>query len=284
MEQRLEHEGAWVATVSDPRTTVLFPLHGYDTVAPDWEFEDRVLDDHLVYLVTAGGVSARIEDETVELGPGDLLWMQPSVRHTFRLAGPEGLTVYFVRFRLQSAARSRADPAGPGLRPVGPSHRLWRQATELRPLMDELVDELSTQLTHRELRARALVVALTTAVLRHRDEEGTTRGTLSRGQRRALEDLVRARPSERLTPTDLAGAVGLSLGYFTRLFTATFGTPPRSWLVDERLRRAALALADSLLTVREVSRSVGYDDVTAFSHQFRQRYGASPRSYRPRAR
>lgn len=265
---------AWIRALGDPASTLVFPWSGYDRVADDWAFHDRVLADHLVYLVTDGELIGRIGGEPIHLGPGMLLWMQPGTRHTFTLRpGSSPPTLYFVRFQVRTAD-------GP-LGRRGRSFRWWEDAWELRGLLDELVDELGTRLPYREDRLRALLLTVCTAALRlGRDDTTPTAGTLTRTQRRLIEGHVRADPTHRTTPGELAALVGLTPDYFTRLFTRTFGVPPRVWLVRERLDRAARALTESTRPVAAVARSLGYQDATAFSHQFRQYLGVSPREYR----
>lgn len=266
----------WVRALADPDGDVTFPWSGYDVVSDDWAFHDRVLSDHLIYLITDGEMVGDIDGDPIHLTPGNLLWMQPEITHTFALqTGGLRPTLYFVRFRIRSKGRDVS------LR--GKTHRRWEDAWELRGLIDELIDEIGTRLPHREPRLRALLLAVCTAALRQgeRDTEPAS-GTLTRTQRDLIEGHVRADPAHRTTPAELATLVGLSPDYFTRLFSRTFGVPPRVWLVQERLERAARALSESTRTVSAIARSLGYDDVTAFSHQFKQHLGASPRDYRRR--
>lgn len=267
-------ESAWLAALADERNSLDFALFGFDAVSWDWAFRQRLLPDHLMYLVTDGSCAADIEGTPVELTPGSFLWMQPGMRHTFAVgASPQPLTLYFSRFRLRRDAR--------GLvlrdRPI----QQWDGAWELLELMDQFLDELRTQLPFRETRLRGLLLAICAATLRGRETETAhSTGTLTRVQRRAIEGCIRDNLADWPSPRDLADHVHLSLDYFSRLFTQTFGMPPRAWLVQERVRRGARLLSESLQNVSEVAASLGYEDVSAFSHQFKQRYGVSPRAYR----
>ncbi len=272
-------ESTWLAALSQPDSRLDFALFGYDTVVPDWGFRQRVLPDHLIYLVVDGSCTGDIDGAPFALSAGSLLWMQPGVRHTFEVGpGPRPPTLYFARFRLSVAGRELALADRP--------FQHWEAAWELRELMDQLVDELGTQLAHREPRLRGLLLAICAATLRHREPQAakTGAGTLSRAQRQAIESYVRQHLSARLTPRDLAEHVQLSHDYFSRRFAVTFGMPPRTWLVHTRLRGAARRLTDSMQSISQIAAALGYEDVSAFSHQFRQRYGLSPRAYRQQQR
>lgn len=277
-DRRLAGDSDWLHALADINNRLDFALFGYDTVSPDWEFRQRTLQDHLIYLVTDGSCVGEVAGAPMALVPGSFLWMQPGVRHTFTLAAPSAdrlrLTVYFIRFRLGQG--------GSELALSGRTFQQWHGAWEVRELVDQCVDELGTRLPHRELRVRSLLIAICTAALRNGDADALPAGTgtLSRAQRQSIEAYARAHLAERPTPALLAEHSGLSHDYFTRLFTRTFAMPPRAWLVQERLRRGARSLADSLQNISEIAASLGYEDVSAFSHQFKQHYDLSPREFR----
>lgn len=129
------------------------------------------------------------------------------------------------------------------------------------------------------MRLRASLALLLTSSMALAQEDGGGRSGLTHRQRQLIITHVgqdfRARPS----PADLAALLRLSPDYFTRAFWATFGIPPRAWLVRERMNAAAQRLAE-LLRVSDVAQELGDDDLFLFSRQFKQVFGVSPRSYR----
>ena len=90
-----------------------------------------------------------------------------------------------------------------------------------------------------------------------------------------IQDTATARP----TPRDLAVELHLSADYFSRAFRRTFSVSPRRWLLNERIRLAAMLLAKPGLSVSEVAYQFGYRDVYLFSRQFKQVFGLSPRFF-----
>lgn len=63
-------------------------------------------------------------------------------------------------------------------------------------------------------------------------------------------------------------------------FTEVTGQPVMSYLIQLRLRLAALMLRETLLPVSEVMERVGFSDSTHFGRTFRKYLGYSPREYR----
>ena len=84
----------------------------------------------------------------------------------------------------------------------------------------------------------------------------------------------------RLTMTELASAVGLSVAHLIRLFHADTGATPGAFLHVLRMNRARLLLERTSLSVAEVMRQVGISDRSHFARDFKRAYGLSPRTLR----
>jgi AraC-like DNA-binding protein/DNA gyrase inhibitor GyrI len=74
----------------------------------------------------------------------------------------------------------------------------------------------------------------------------------------------------------LAARVGLSAGYLSRQFAATFGESPAAYGRRIRLNHAATRLLFAPTLLSEISRSFGFDNQPAFNRAFRRQHGAAP--------
>lgn len=88
--------------------------------------------------------------------------------------------------------------------------------------------------------------------------------------------------AEEVRVEELAAHVSMSSRNFTRRFKAATGETPISYLQRLRVNAARHLLENDLKTVREVSRSVGYEDLSFFRELFKRRTGMAPREYRER--
>ena len=258
----------WLAALRDPKTTCDIPLGGHTTVARDWTTGQRTLSrDHALYLPTRFSIGGQVGGHFLTAEPGSLLWIPPGLPHHLRPANPgQPFEVWWLRLRITQ-----------GRRPVpGPRAIVEENAWDAIPLLRQLVGEMhpSGVDSWRDERVRALLVLLG-ARAGAVGEEG-----LSPPQRRAVERLGADSVSKRLRAADLAAAANLSPDYFARLFTRTFGQSPRAWLVKHRINAAAMRLADSALSVKQIARQLGYDETFLFSRQFKQVTGQSPTAYR----
>ncbi|HEY7370625.1 MAG TPA: helix-turn-helix domain-containing protein [Polyangia bacterium] len=81
---------------------------------------------------------------------------------------------------------------------------------------------------------------------------------------------------------DLAAGVGMSPRTFARRFTAAAGETPLAYLHRMRIDAAKRLLETRTKSIADVSRAVGYEDVSFFRTLFKRYTGAPPRAYRSR--
>ncbi|WKX71845.1 GlxA family transcriptional regulator [Streptomyces sp. XD-27] len=86
--------------------------------------------------------------------------------------------------------------------------------------------------------------------------------------------------NEPLTVADLAGWAGMSSRTFARHFSATTGTTPLRWLLDQRLAAAQKLLERTDLAIPEVARRAGFGSEVTMRQHFAARLATSPRGYR----
>ena len=88
------------------------------------------------------------------------------------------------------------------------------------------------------------------------------------------------RITENLSVRQLAAGANLSPSRFAHLFRAETGRSPARYLREVRLARARDLLESTLLSVKQVRQSVGINDASHFTRDFRRLYGAAPRAWR----
>jgi AraC-like DNA-binding protein len=88
--------------------------------------------------------------------------------------------------------------------------------------------------------------------------------------------------AEPLCVEDVATAVGYSPSHLSHLFSSFLGQSLAAHIRGLRLARAQNLLENTDLTVRAISRQVGYSDPAHFTRAFISQYGLSPRACRQR--
>jgi AraC-like DNA-binding protein len=82
----------------------------------------------------------------------------------------------------------------------------------------------------------------------------------------------------------LAEVCGASASTLLRTFKKEIGASPSAYVRQRRLEEAVLFLKSGRYSVSQVAMLVGYDNLAAFSHAFRARFGQSPSELRAAAR
>lgn len=91
---------------------------------------------------------------------------------------------------------------------------------------------------------------------------------------------IKLRLHESLSPADIAAHVRLTPTQLNRIFKANTGTTTMSYVTKLRMESAQLLLHASDLSVQEISRLVGYQQLAHFSRSFRSHTGFSPLKFR----
>jgi AraC family transcriptional regulator len=103
--------------------------------------------------------------------------------------------------------------------------------------------------------------------------------------RRAVA-LMEANFAAKLSREEMARTAGLSVSYFSKLFTQCIGLSPHQYLVRCRLRygKKLLATPEENLSLVDVAAEAGFADQAHFCRHFRRAYGVSPLAFRRTAR
>ena len=86
----------------------------------------------------------------------------------------------------------------------------------------------------------------------------------------------------RIDLAALAAVAGISKYHFQRLFRATYGRSPATYLTERRIERAQDLLRATNLTVTEVCHAVGFSSLGSFSSRFRELVGETPSEFQRR--
>jgi AraC-like DNA-binding protein len=255
----------WIAQLSDPRRRLQMPVFGR-LRSRTWGYEERRLPEHLVHFVLSGGHAGHVDGIPVRTRAESVLWVPPGVRQRIHAAtGPQPFGIYYLRFTLAGSAPPRG---GPYVRD-GMGHAY--------PLFVRLVQECGSDLAGREDCLRALLVLVFSEWRRASDARQLR---LNERQCALLIEMAGREASRRLHPRALAEAVGLSPDRFGRRFLRTFGSSPRTWLMQQRVRHAAQRLLEARGQIGEVAAAFGYPNLFLFSRQLKAVLGVGPRRWR----
>jgi AraC-like DNA-binding protein len=99
---------------------------------------------------------------------------------------------------------------------------------------------------------------------------------------RRIQQHINTNLESRLRIEELAVCAGMSVSYFSRMFSRSVGTSPHNYIMRRRVLRAQQLLSETKLDLTEIALSTGFADQSHFSRRFRDLVGLSPREFRQR--
>jgi AraC-like DNA-binding protein/mannose-6-phosphate isomerase-like protein (cupin superfamily) len=235
-----------------------------DDVVTGWHSHDL----HQVEYAFEGIAEVQTESARFLLPPQQAVWIPAGVEHCSTLTRVKTVSVFFDRSMVLPAGdRVRILAAAPVIREMILYARRW-------PISRECSDPM----------ADSFFTALAYLVAEWLDHE--TPLCLPT----ASDPLVAA--AMDYTGDHLAGAtmsglcreVGTSERSLRRAFVSDTGMSWRQYLQESRLLKAMAMLAESDLSLLDISLAVGFDSASAFTRSFRRYAGESPSEYRRRVR
>ena len=99
-------------------------------------------------------------------------------------------------------------------------------------------------------------------------------------QKDIIKDYIDRNYKKDISAKDVAGILGYSDVYFSKVFKQLFDDNFINYLTKIRIDRAKLLLKDISFNIKEVGKSVGYADSNYFTKVFKRSIGMSPSEYR----
>ena len=99
-------------------------------------------------------------------------------------------------------------------------------------------------------------------------------------QKDVIKDYIDRNYKKDISAKDVAGILGYSDVYFSKVFKQLFDDNFINYLTKIRIDRAKVLLKDVGFNIKEVGKSVGYADSNYFTKVFKRSVGISPSEYR----
>jgi AraC-like DNA-binding protein len=93
-------------------------------------------------------------------------------------------------------------------------------------------------------------------------------------------DFMRRNLDRKIAVSELSRSVGVSDTQLFRLFRTHLKDSPLTYFNAMKIKRAAELLRHTLIPVKEIAFSLGFEEPAYFTNQFRKTMGMSPRDYR----
>lgn len=240
-----------------------------------------------IAFILSGHGQYRIENTVYPICEGDLLLLNPGVRHQSIVSDIGNPTIeFFISFQ---------DFKFPGLPPcflraMDRSPMLSTQG-ELKQRIFRIVSAMDTEYTNvlpgRYIMLKSYLLQLLTLIFR--EHTASTGGEPaspfeSTGRKYLVEQIINyleEHYNEKISLDRIADYLYLSPFYISKIFKSETGDAPIHFLIDIRMEKAKDILSSCQgLSIREVAGLVGYDDAYHFSKLFKKKFGIAPSEVR----
>ncbi|MCE7990280.1 MAG: AraC family transcriptional regulator [Caldilinea sp. CFX5] len=247
-------------------------IANYHDVLPLQSWPQRIIPDLQLILIVQGHYEYVENHLVIPVQPGEILWIEPGIRHTFRHvdAAAAGLISSIHLELLPTGSWAAGD-----YRLAQAPERLTR-VTDMAYLQERfwrMAQIFGSYLPHRELLTGVIAREIMLLLLGHWQQPVTSK--LS-PRMEAMLTFIRAHLQQPLSRQTLAAAFGVSPEHINLLFRRELGMPPSAVINRERVMLAYRLIHEQGKSAKEAAYAVGYSDPFYFSRVFKRTLGIPP--------
>ena len=269
---------------------VLFPFNIYPGTIPK-DFPSVALHWHrnmeLIYI-KKGGLFCQVDMRNEAMTQGDICIVPPGTLHGLRGMDGEIAEYENIIFDPEMLGSGAADLcARQYLVPLAAGrllHPLILRTGDVgyedtAAILMETERLCADRIAGYELAVKASMMQMIFCLMQLQPEKPSAELPGTARLKQVLSHIQReyARP---ITVDEMAKFCSCSSGHFMRWFRQMTGSSFVAYLNEHRLAEAARKLRSSEEKILTIAQDVGFESLSNFNHQFRIRYGVTPREYR----
>lgn len=264
----------WLRTSTFPSKELSTFEVGYEDVKPREPYQYEELDYYLIHLILKGKGIFMINDQTYQLGTGDIFFIPPHTKNNYFPLASDPWSYRWIGVKGTQAAQLFSQ-AGLGnhnyvYHPQN-SKLLNHQFTKCYDYFYkqqwlgaigafyEIINQLSIELQTKSYKKMAITEHYVTDTV----------------------DIIKTNYHKPdLTIEDIAIKLQIDRTYLSKLFTKYIAISPKQYLIQYRLSNATSLLIHTDLSITEIGMRVGFSNYSTFSKTFSKYRHLSPSQYR----
>ena len=259
-----------------------------DRLETPWELDFNETSAASFHMVRRGECWVSAGDTLEQMGPGDLVFIEPGRDHRLTSHAPgQEPTKGACTVLLCGYCDFREDLHTP-LAEVFPDLTIVRdEEIHKHPWLRATLDQLSAEFTSQQPGAELVIDKLTEIVVVElirinfgRAADSPFVRALSDKQISKALHFLHDELASAWTLESLAGKIGMSRAAFAKRFKELVGQPMFEYLTSLRMQRARELLKETRLPLYEVASRVGYESDLAFTKTFKKHVGTTPTRFR----
>lgn len=230
-------------------------------------------------FVTGGSGLLCLESDKMSLKKGDIVIMPPNVLHCYSCGSRETMQYYSMWVDLKSGKGSVAD----FLREIRSEPAIVSAHKYLEYILSsfQIIEELH-HVNHGLVDETYQTVCLSLLMMIKKIYSHKSM-IIPVGSSSYASDVlwyINQHHGENITLEKLAEEFNISASHLRRIFKQVYDISPISYLIKRRIAIATDLLLKTDLSITEIAKAVGYENVTHFSKLFADRIGCTPSQFR----
>lgn len=253
----------------------------FQRVTAGWYLPPRTVRNHSIVFITKGNGELIINGDLKKMVTGTMFILVPGMICSAKTSDEDPIEFYFLTFQYAAAYEEKEEWCFEDYK--GESFPFSGQLMIQHPL--PIIQTLEKMYSNWEKKSKLSTYYVKTLFyqffyevmndIRSQRMEGDTRFSIEQ----TLE-YISTNYRNSITLQDLATIAGMSISYYSKLFKKYVGTTPVNYLTKIRIDQAKkLLLLSENIRLKEVAKTVGYDDEFYFSRIFKKVEGYSPTEY-----
>ena len=266
---------------------------GFASHFGDWNWRNVRSPFARLYYVVDGEAQVELPDGIVSLLPHHLYLVPPYTMHSNICKG--GFSHYYLhlyedpsyggcfwddwKFPVEVEAANDDQNLMKRLCEVNPGMRLSQSDPESYDNRTTLISNIQNNQQRSvcdKVESTGIILLLLSRFLRHATAEKRVK------DERIEQSLIYIRENigRRVNMDELAKVACMSKDHFIRMFKREVSHTPNAYVTEKKIERAELLLVTTLLPVKQIALSLGYDDMAYFNNVFKRHTRVSPLQYR----
>lgn len=266
---------------------------GFASHFGDWNWRNVRSPFARLYYVVDGEAQVELPDGIVSLLPHHLYLVPPYTMHSNICKG--GFSHYYLhlyedpsyggcfwddwKFPVEVEAANDDQNLMKRLCEVNPGMRLSQSDPESYDNRTTLISNIQNNQQRSvcdKVESTGIILLLLSRFLRHATAEKRVK------DERIEQSLIYIRENigRRVNMDELAKVACMSKDHFIRMFKREVSHTPNAYVTEKKIERAELLLVTTLLSVKQIALSLGYDDMAYFNNVFKRHTRVSPLQYR----
>lgn len=266
---------------------------GFARHCGDWNWRNVRSPFARLYYVVDGDAQVELPDGIVSLLPHHLYLVPPYTMHSNICKG--GFSHYYLhlyedpsyggsfwdvwKFPVEVEAANDDQNLMKRLCEVNPGMKLSQSDPESYDNRTTLISNIQNNQQRSvcdKVESTGIILLLLSRFLRHATAEKRVK------DERIEQSLtyIRENIGRRVNMDELAKVACMSKDHFIRMFKREVSHTPNAYVTEKKIERAELLLVTTLLSVKQIALSLGYDDMAYFNNVFKRHTKVSPLQYR----